>query len=430
MAFNKTNVQTFQDKLEEVLLRHENFRNGSRVYNLDETNTSTVGNSLKVISPKGVKQIHQVKGSERGVSVTTCVIIGAYGIVLPPILIFPQKKFIPVLMINAFPGSLGLANEKGYMIKKIFSSVMKHFIKCVGASKENPALLLLESHFSIETLDIAKENDVVIFTFPPHCTHKLQPLVGFFSPFKTYYNAAVNSFLTSHPATPPSIYHIAGFVNKTICKAATPNTIIKSFEVTGIYPFNRNVFQDSYFVMATVTEAPPPPAENENSAELATETLFAEKENSAETANKIKLCINTNNAPENANTTGSLTEESVFISSVQIRGFPKKKTDNKRKPRKKGKCMVATDTPEKSTIAEHEKEQKLKKQKIEEKKRQRQEKQDQVNKKQALTYKSDSSGTADDVAKTQVREETKKRQYKAKKIDGKKRKAVRKVLYL
>jgi len=123
--------------------------------------------------------------------------------------------------------------------------------------------------------------------------------------------------------------------------------------------------------MATVTEAPLPPAENKNSAELATETLFAEKENSAETANKIKLCINTNNAPENANTTGSLTEESVFISSVQIRGFPKKKTDNKRKPRKKGKCMVATDTPEKSAIAEHEREQKLKKQKIEEKKRER-----------------------------------------------------------
>jgi len=332
-----------------------------------------------------------------------------------------------------FLGSLGLANEKGYMTKKIFPSVMKHFIKCVGAFKENPALLLLdnvESHFSIETLDIAKENGVVIFTFPPHCTHKLQPLdVGFFSPFKTYYNAAVNSFLTSHPATPPSIYHIAGFVNEAICKAATPNTIIKSFEVTGIYPFNRNVFQDSDFVMATVTEAPLPPAENENSAELATETLFAEKENSAETANKIKLCINTNNAPENANTTGSLTEESVFISSVQIRGFPKKKTDNKRKPRKKGKCMVATDTPEKSAIAEHEREQKLKKQKIEEKKRQRQEKQDQVNKKQALTYKSDSSGTADDVAKTQVREETKKRQYKAKKIDGKKRKAEKSFTY-
>jgi len=99
----------------------------------------------------------------------------------------------------------------------------------------------VESHFSIETLDIAKENGVVIFTFPPHCTHKLQPLdVSFFSPFKTYYNAAVNSFLTSHPATPPSIYHIAGFVNEAICKAATPLSLraLKSQEftpLTGMY---------------------------------------------------------------------------------------------------------------------------------------------------------------------------------------------------
>lgn len=108
MAFNKYNVKEYFKKLEEVLLRNNSFRDGSRTYNLDETCTSTVQNQRKIISPKSAKQIHQVQGAERGISVTTCVIIGAYGVVLPPVLIFPRKKRILDLMINTFPGSLGL----------------------------------------------------------------------------------------------------------------------------------------------------------------------------------------------------------------------------------------------------------------------------------------------------------------------------------
>lgn len=91
-------------------------------------------------------------------------------------------------MINAFPESLVLGNKKGYMTKESFFHVMEHFIKCTKSSDQNPTLLLLdnvESHFSTKTLNLAKENGVVVFTFPPHCTHRLQPLdVGLFGPFK------------------------------------------------------------------------------------------------------------------------------------------------------------------------------------------------------------------------------------------------------
>ncbi|XP_039311164.1 uncharacterized protein LOC120356784 [Solenopsis invicta] len=258
MAFNKTNVEIFFNKLEEVLLRSDSFKNGSRIYNLDETCTSTVQNQRKIVSPKGVKQVHQIKGAERGTSVTTCVIIGAFGVVLPPVLIFPRKKRIPDLMINAFPGSLGLGNEKGYMTKESFFHVMEHFINCTKSSKQNPTLLLLdnvETHFSTKTLNLAKENGVVIFTFPPHCTHRLQPLdVGIFGPFKVHYDNAINSYLMNNPASPPTLYRIAGFVKEALCKAVTPHNIIKSFETTGIFPFNRNVFQESDFIMASVTE--------------------------------------------------------------------------------------------------------------------------------------------------------------------------------
>ncbi|KAK3918142.1 Tigger transposable element-derived protein 6, partial [Frankliniella fusca] len=334
MAFNEANVNTFFDKLSQVRDRHPSFQDGRRVYNLDETNTSTVQNVRKILSPKGVRQIHQVKGAERGESVTTCVIIGAHGTVLPPVHIFPRKKFNRDFMINAFPGAVGMANAKGYMTKETFIEVMQHFIKVTGSSKENPTLLLLDnvdSHFSTESLDLAKSSGVVVFTFPPHCTHKLQPLdVGFFGPFKTYYDQAVSTFLANNPASPPTIYRKAGFVRDALGKAASPQTIIKSFEATGIVPFNRNIFTEADFIMARVTAKPNP------------------SENNIQTETPVQPCspaLDLNSGSPEADA------EVSFVGPVQIRGLPKAKDDGKKKkPRRKGKCMVATDTPEKADI--------------------------------------------------------------------------------
>ncbi|GFT43223.1 DDE-1 domain-containing protein [Trichonephila clavipes] len=42
-----------------------------------------------------------------------------------------------------------------------------------------------KSHVSIEAIILAKEHGIVMLTFPPHTSHKLQPLDrGVFSPFK------------------------------------------------------------------------------------------------------------------------------------------------------------------------------------------------------------------------------------------------------
>ena len=92
--------------LAEVLQRHPSFADGSRIGNLDETSSSTVQNTRKILSPKGVKQIHKIKTAERGISVTTCCIVMAYGMVLPPVMIFPRKKFVNHMLTNCFPGTL------------------------------------------------------------------------------------------------------------------------------------------------------------------------------------------------------------------------------------------------------------------------------------------------------------------------------------
>lgn len=207
-SFNKYNVNIFFDKLSDVMLRNPEFADGIRLYNLDETDVTTVQIPRKMIGEKGTKQIHQITSGEKGSLVTVCCIIGANGNCLPPAIVFPRVHFKPHMINDAPANTLGLATQSGWMTADLFVQVIRHFIKYTCSSKSNPTLLLYdnhENHLSIECLDLAKVNGVTILTLPPHCSDKLQPLdVAVFSPFKTYYNAAIKSWLDSH-ATPLTI---------------------------------------------------------------------------------------------------------------------------------------------------------------------------------------------------------------------------------
>jgi len=53
------------------------------------------------------------------------------------------------------------------------------FINCVKTTQANKVLLILDghcSHKSIDTIDLARANGVVIICLPPHKTHRMQPL--------------------------------------------------------------------------------------------------------------------------------------------------------------------------------------------------------------------------------------------------------------
>ncbi|KAJ8966378.1 hypothetical protein NQ314_003554 [Rhamnusium bicolor] len=185
-AFNEYNVKLFFDKLLECYVRNESFADGTRVFNLDETATITQQkHHLKVIARRGSKQVSKITSGEKGTLVTTCMIASAAGNWLPPAMVFPRVKFHNRMINGASRGTLGLASKTGWMNSDIFINVMKHFIKCSGSSKTNPSLLLYdnhESHISLQCIELAKDNGVTVLTFPPHSTHKLQPLdVGIFA---------------------------------------------------------------------------------------------------------------------------------------------------------------------------------------------------------------------------------------------------------
>lgn len=108
---------------------------------------------------------------------------------------------------------------------------------------------------TIESLNLAKTNSVIIDALPAHCSNKLQPLdVSVYAPFKAHYNSAVDSWLLHHPGKPMTIYEVAQCVGLTHEWALTPSNIKAGFKATGIFPFDDKVFTDNDFLFSYVTD--------------------------------------------------------------------------------------------------------------------------------------------------------------------------------
>lgn len=143
-----------------------------------------------------------------------------------------------------------------------FLVFMKHFIAHAKPTLEKPVLLLMDnhnSHISIETIELCKQSGVVVLTFPPHCSHKLQPLDrSVYGPFKKYVHSASDSWMKMHPGQNMTIYDLPGIAAEALPHAITPSNIQAGFRVSGIWPFNRHVFEEHEFMASQVTDRPNP----------------------------------------------------------------------------------------------------------------------------------------------------------------------------
>ena len=212
-AFNLHNVNHFFNNYLSVLSREDFHLDPGRIWNLDETGVKTVVPPPKVLSQKGLKQVGQVSSVERGDLVTMCCCVNALGNSLPPVYVFPRVNFKQHMLNGAPGGSIGLASSSGWMSSDLFIAALRHFLRNMNVSKENPGILLMdnhESHLSVEAIDLAKNSGLVLLTFPPHSSHRMQPLdISVFGPFKKYYNIACNDWHLCNPGRRISIYEVA-----------------------------------------------------------------------------------------------------------------------------------------------------------------------------------------------------------------------------
>ncbi|KAJ8335354.1 hypothetical protein SKAU_G00386960 [Synaphobranchus kaupii] len=141
-------------------------------------------------------------------------------------------------------------------------STIRHFKKHCNASMESPQLLLLDnhsSHLSFQGIEFCRANGIVLLSFPPHCSHKLQPLDrSVYGPLKRYINSTIDFWLKmAHPGRTITIYNLPSIVATALPAAATPANM-SGFRCTGIWPLDPHIFQDMDFSPAFVTDRPAP----------------------------------------------------------------------------------------------------------------------------------------------------------------------------
>ena len=326
---------------------------------------TTVQKPSKVIASTGVKQVGAIVSAERGQLVTVCCTVSAIGNTVPPMFVFPRVHYKDSFVNGAHPNSIGAAHPSGWMTAENFLTFMKHFVRHVRCSQEETVLLILdnhESHLSIEVLEFAKDNGVIMLSFPPHTSHKLQPLDrSVYGPFKKYYNSACDGWIVGHPGRTMTIYDIAGVVGTAFPRAMTPENILSGFRVSGISPFDRFIFNEDDFLPSAVTDMPnphQPPTTTVAAVHQPPTTTVAtvHQPPEASIAVTVTQAVDAtvdvlNSLLSTSRAGGSVSSTSIAISPEHVRPFPKAcPRKGIRRGRKPGRSGVLTDTPEKNAI--------------------------------------------------------------------------------
>lgn len=150
------------------------------------------------------------------------------------------------------PGSKIYMSEKSaYVNANIFLRWLKD--QFVPRKPLGKTLLILDGHAShcnsIEMLEYAEQNDIILLCLPSHTTHYLQPLDrAFFKSLKSHYNNACRLYMKTHPSQKISRLNFGQLLNDSWTKAATVNNAVSSFRSTEIVPFNPQIIPDYAFL--------------------------------------------------------------------------------------------------------------------------------------------------------------------------------------
>ncbi len=225
-----------------------------QLFNLDETFVSPGTNMRKVVLFSGERvRTHGVRHVPNyNEHITLIVCVAADGSHLIPGLIFPLVNMPqPALSYTdyfTFSGS-----KKGWINKKIFAEwTRKIFIPEVRSRREKhgkpeaPFLLLLDSHSSRANPDLLEElmrENIVVFTFPSHCTHILQPLdMVVFSVFKSLLTKEL--VLSGASTADERRSHLLVACKKAIYIALYEDTVKAGFKRSGLFPPTPSVVLD------------------------------------------------------------------------------------------------------------------------------------------------------------------------------------------
>ena len=209
---------------------------------MDETGVPLEPRPPKVVTRKGQKKVrYRTSGQKAQITVLGCA--SAAGQTLPPFIIFAAKQLNQLWTENEVPGSRYGVSDKGWIDQELFRIWLEeHFL--TNAVSQRPLRLLLDghsSHFEPQCIQLAKDNDVIVFCLPPHTTHECQPLdVGLFGPLKRHWQQACHSFYQKNATQIISKYNFNQVFKDAWLNAVVPANVCAGFRKAGVFPFNPN----------------------------------------------------------------------------------------------------------------------------------------------------------------------------------------------
>ena len=99
---------------------------------------------------------------------------------------------------------------------------------------------------TLDLIDLARENNIILFCLPPHTTHLLQPLdVSVFKSLKDHFYRSLRAFCFVKRNFVVSKKEFAYVVKEPFEKAFSISNVKAGFKKCGIYPFDPNVIDQS-----------------------------------------------------------------------------------------------------------------------------------------------------------------------------------------
>lgn len=241
-AENRSNISLWYQELSEMIDYYG--INREDVWNMDETGFMIgYGRNELIVTKKGrnttlgLPQIRE--------SATLVEAISAGGRFIPPMVILKGKRHMAKWYDDSIPidpKALIGVSESGFTNDELTLHWIKHFEYYTRENRVgNCRLLLLDgygSHLTFEFIQYADQHDILLFAFPPHTTHILQPLdVVVFQPYKHYHAKAVSEAVRLG-ATDFKKTDFLACLGDVRVQTFKKKTIKSAFEKTGIWPFN------------------------------------------------------------------------------------------------------------------------------------------------------------------------------------------------
>ncbi|KAJ8312138.1 hypothetical protein KUTeg_009511 [Tegillarca granosa] len=254
-AASMDTVQAYYTELETILDRYHLKDRPEGIYNVDEKGISTEHTPPYIVCTE--EGAPQAVTSPRGKNTTIIGCGNAIGQQLPPYFVFAGKRKMDHLIEGGLPGTDYDVSESGWSNSNIFENYIKnHFMKFVQPKEGEHILLLYDghvSHVTLSLLDWARENRIILFVLPPHCSHILQPLdIGCFGPLQRIYNRECATYMRQNPGHIISKLNVCKISCKAYSLALSPENLRAAFRKAGIYPFNRSAVPESKLKPSTV----------------------------------------------------------------------------------------------------------------------------------------------------------------------------------